>query len=31
MPFKVHVQMPRGLTLVKVSPETVIIRPVEAP
>ena len=31
MPFKVHVQMPRGITLVKISPETVVIRPVDAP
>lgn len=31
IPFKVRVQMPRGVTLVKVSPETVLVRPVEAP
>jgi YbbR domain-containing protein len=31
MPFKVQVQMPRGLKLEKVSPETVVVRPVEAP
>lgn len=31
MPFKVHVQVPRGIKLEKVWPETVVIRPVEAP
>lgn len=31
MPFKVRVQMPRGLSLDKVSPETVLVRPVETP